>query len=67
MDKPSKSAEKLNEMIKKAIEDGQLTSTEYDQIMMIVDEDGVVDPQEKRLLSELQDMLSNGSVKRVPG
>jgi len=67
MHKPSKSAEKLNVMLKKAIEDGQLTSTEYDQIMMIVDEDGIIDPQEKKLLAELQDMLSNGTIKRVPG
>jgi tellurite resistance protein len=67
MYKPSKSAEKLNEMIKKAIDDGEITSTEYDQILMIADEDGVIDPQEKKLLSELQDMLSNGTIKRVPG
>jgi len=64
---PSKSAEKLNEMIKKAIDDGQITSTEYDRILMIADEDGVLDNQEKKLLQELQHLLSNGSIKRVAG
>lgn len=67
MYKPSESADKLNEMIKKAIDDGHLTTTEYDQIMKIVDEDGVIDSQEKKLLSELQEMLSNGTIKRVAG
>jgi tellurite resistance protein len=67
MHKPSKSAEKLHEAIKKAIEDGKLTSTEYDRIMMIADEDGVLDPQEKKLLAELHDLVADGTVKRVAG
>lgn len=67
MDKPSESAARMSEMIKKAIDDGQITITEYDKIMMIADEDHHIDPQERRLLSELHDLIENGSVKRVAG
>ncbi|PKL39831.1 MAG: hypothetical protein CVV44_06310 [Spirochaetae bacterium HGW-Spirochaetae-1] len=64
--KPSKSAEKLAAMIKKAIDDGKVTATEREKIMMLADEDHVIDPQERRLLGELQNMIDNGSVKVVP-
>ena len=57
---------KLAAMIKKAIEDGKLTNTEYDQILATAHEDGVIDAQEKRLLSQLQEMLSNKTIVRVP-
>lgn len=67
MDKPSKSAERLNELIKKAIDDHQITQTEREKIMMIADEDGVIDQQERRLLAELHDMIQNGTIKVVPG
>jgi len=67
MQKPSKSAEKLSAMIKKAIDDHQLSQTERARIMMIADEDGVIDPQERRLLAQLQDLIEDGSVKVVPG
>ncbi len=62
-----RSAEKLSEAIKKAIDDHQITNTEYEEIMAIVNEDGVIDPQERQLLALLQDMITNKSVKRIPG
>jgi tellurite resistance protein len=65
MRKPSGSAERLSEMIKQAMEDGRLTTKEHNQIMAIADEDGILDNQEKRLLAELQEMLANGTIKRV--
>lgn len=65
MRKPSGSAERLSEMIKKAMDDGKLTTKEHNQIMAIADEDGILDSQEKRLLAELQEMLANGTIKRV--
>jgi len=65
MHKPSESAAKLMEMIKKAMDDGQISSLEYDKILMIADEDGHIDNQEKALLAELQEMIANGTVKRV--
>ena len=57
---------KLAAMIKKAIDDGQLTNTEYEQILALADADGVIDAQEKRQLSQLQDMLANKTIKRIP-
>ncbi len=64
--KHSKSAERLSDLIKKAIDDHQITNAEYDEILSIVDEDGITDSQEKRLLAELHDMIANKSIKRVP-
>ena len=63
---PSKSAEKLSILIKKAIEDHVLTNAEYEEIMMIADEDSVIDNEERKLLSNLHDMIENKTIKRVP-
>jgi len=57
---------KLSELIKKAIDDGKISNMEYERILALADADGVIDPQEKRLLSQLQEMLSNKTVVRVP-
>ena len=64
---PSKSAEKLHSMIKKAIDDGKVTQMERERIMMLADEDGVIDAQEQKLLAELNHMIENGTVKVIPG
>lgn len=61
------SGNRIAEMIKKAMDDHQITTTEYEKIMMVADEDGVIDSQEKRQLAELQNMIENGTIKRVPG
>ena len=58
---------KLSELIKQAIDDHELSSTEYERILALADSDGVIDPQERGLLAQLQDMLSDGSIKRIPG
>ena len=59
----SESAARLKEMIIKAIDDHEITRDEYDQILQIVAEDGIIDSQERALLSQLQDMIENKSVK----
>ncbi len=64
--KHSKSAERLSELIKKAIDDHKITNEEYDEIMGIAHEDGIIDSQERRLLAMLQDMIADKSIKRVP-
>jgi hypothetical protein len=64
--KSGETGEKLGAMIKKAIEDGKLTNTEYEQILALADADHVIDSQEKRLLSQLQEMLSSKMIVRVP-
>jgi uncharacterized membrane protein YebE (DUF533 family) len=57
----------IADMIKKAINDGQITTTDYERIMMLADEDGHIDSQERRQLAELQDMLDNKTIRRIPG
>jgi CBS domain containing-hemolysin-like protein len=64
--KPSKSAEKLSQLIKRAIDDHQVTNAEYEEILALVHEDGHIDSQEKQMLSQLNDMISNKTVKKVP-
>jgi hypothetical protein len=59
--------EKLLKVIKKALDDHELTMTEYQEILAQAGEDGVIDSEEQRLLSQLHEMIANGTVKRVPG
>jgi hypothetical protein len=66
-EKPSKSSVKLADMINKAIADCEITSSEYDAIMKIANEDQHIDPQEQKLLNQLQSLLANGTIKRVKG
>jgi len=62
----SSSAEKLRKMIDKAIEDHEITVTEYEKILHLASEDNKIDTQEKALLQNLQDLIESGTVKRVP-
>lgn len=66
MQKSGVSGGKLSAAIKKAIQDGKLTNSEYDEIMAVAYSDHVIDQQEKNLLAQLQEMLSNKTVVRVP-
>ena len=65
--KPSESGARLVEMIKKAISDCEVSTTEYNQILQIANEDHHVDPQEEALLKQLQALIANGTVTRVKG
>ncbi len=65
--KSGKSGGKLADLIKKAISDLELTETEHQEILDLAHADGVIDSQEQKLLAQLQELLSNGTVKRVPG
>ena len=62
----SESAQRLKATIEKAIEDHKITRDEYDQIINIATEDGHIDPQERVLLQQLQEMIENGMVKWAP-
>jgi uncharacterized protein YutE (UPF0331/DUF86 family) len=66
-DKPSESAVQLADLIKKAIRDCEVTTTEYDAIQKIAAEDGVIDAEEQSLLNQLQQLIANQTVKKVPG
>ncbi|MFO7656246.1 MAG: hypothetical protein R6W78_04200 [Bacteroidales bacterium] len=59
----SKSSQKLKEMIVKAIDDHIITRDEYDVIIHLATEDGVIDKHEQALLSQLQDMIENKTVR----
>ncbi|MEA5114403.1 MAG: hypothetical protein VB050_10275 [Geobacteraceae bacterium] len=63
--KPSKSARKLSDVIHKALEDHELTNAEYEEIMHIAHEDGIIDPEERALLSQLQEMIADKTIRRV--
>ncbi len=58
-------AQRLKEMIIKAIDDHRLTRDEYDMIIHMASEDGVIDKQEQVLLGQLQDMIENKMVRFV--
>ena len=64
----TKSGKKLAEVIQKAIEDSVMTMTEYEEIMSVTSQDGVIDNHEKALLRELNDLIANRTVtlKRGP-
>jgi hypothetical protein len=66
MQQSGKSGAQLTEMIKRAIDDGKLTNSEYERILALADADGVIDAQEKKLLTQLQEMLTNKTVVRIP-
>lgn len=65
--KLTKSGLELKELIEKAIKDCVITHSEYEEIMKMADKDGVIDDHEQRLLSQLQGLLANGTLKRVKG
>lgn len=61
----SQSARKLKEIIEKAIEDHKITNDEFDLIINTATADGHIDNEEKALLSELQLMINDGTIKFV--
>jgi tellurite resistance protein len=65
MMKISESAGRLRKMIEKAIEDEKITRAEMDAILHIATEDGHIDPHERALLNQLQEMIEDKSVKLV--
>ena len=65
--KLTKSGIELKDVIEKAIKDCVIINTEYEEIMKMANKDGIIDAHEQRLLSQLQGMLQNGTLKRVKG
>ena len=63
---PSKSAPGLAAVIKRAIHDHKITNAEYEEILALAEADGRIDKEEAALLHELQHLIDNGTVKRVP-
>jgi hypothetical protein len=67
MEKPSKSAAGLKELINQAISDLEVTPEEYRKIMEYALEDSNIDKEEQALLAQFHQMISNGTVQRVRG
>jgi len=63
--KSSKTAHKLAARINKAIEKEIITNQEYEEILHIANEDGIIDPEERALLSQLKEMIVDKTIKRV--
>jgi hypothetical protein len=64
--KLSSGAKNLRQMIDKAMEDHKITKAEYETIIHIATEDGNIDSQEKALLSQLEEMIQDKTIKLVP-
>jgi len=61
----TKSGKKLEEVIKKAIDDHVITQAEYEEIIHLAHNDGELDLHEKALLKEFHSFLSEKVIKRV--
>ena len=59
----TKSGQKLAYVIEKAIEDSVITMAEYEEIMSVASQAGVVDAHEKALLRELNALIANKTIK----
>ncbi len=67
MKSPSKSAGNLKDLINHAIRDLEITPKEFENIMNLSQNDSILDKEEKALLSQFNQMLSNGTITRVRG
>jgi tellurite resistance protein len=67
MEKPSKTATDLKTLINHAMQDLEVTPTEYQRITELAQNDGVLDREEKALLSQFNEMVSNGTISRILG
>jgi len=59
----TKSGQKLADVIEKAIEDSVMTMAEYEEIMSVANQDGIIDAHEKALLKELNALIANKTIK----
>jgi hypothetical protein len=65
--KDQSAGHRLAELIRQAMDDLEITGTEYRQIMELANEDGHVDAAEAALLSQFHAMINDGTIKRVAG
>jgi hypothetical protein len=63
----TKSGLELKEVIEKAIRDCVITNSEYNEIIEMANRDGIIDNHEQRLLSQLQQLIGNGTIERTKG
>ncbi len=58
----TKKGQNLADLIKKAIEDSVITINEYEEIMSVASEDGILDKHEEALLKQLNELIANKTV-----
>ncbi len=58
---------KLLAKVKHAMDDLEVTAAEYREIMDLAHQDGHIDAQERAILAQFNQMISDGTIKRVPG
>jgi hypothetical protein len=63
----TRSGLELLDIIERSINKQSISNTEYEEIMELVDKDGVMDDHERQLLRQLQALLENGTLKKVKG
>ena len=56
---------RLAELIQGAMDDLEITGTEYRQIMDRANEDGEIDDVERALLAQFHAMINDGTIRRV--
>ena len=56
---------RLEDIIKKAIADCELTHSEHQEIVTIAHSDYVIDTRERELLVKLQELVADGTVRKV--
>jgi tellurite resistance protein len=61
----SHDANNLRNLIEHAIKDQEITRDEYEHIIHMATADGYVDPQERELLRQLQEMIEDKTIKLV--
>ena len=61
----SKSADRLREMIVRAIESQKVSRMDLDMILHIAEADGYIDPHEQELLDLLQEMIDKKEVRII--
>jgi hypothetical protein len=61
----STDANNLRKKIEIAIKDLQITRDEYEQIVHMATGDGYIDPQERELLRQLQEMIEDKTIRLV--
>lgn len=62
----TKSGKKLEQVIKKAMEDLVITAAEHEEIFTLALEDGRLDDHEKVLLKEFINLLENKTITQAP-
>jgi uncharacterized protein YutE (UPF0331/DUF86 family) len=58
----TKQGQKLADLIKKAIEDSVITMAEYEEIMSVASQDGILDKHEEALLKQLNELIANKTI-----